>query len=381
MPSTYRPERSQKSLSIDMSWNSEEPYNSLPPLPPAVELETGPILKQCIASRAALAALNESADHLPNRELLVNVMPLLEAQASSEIENIVTTTDRLFRSSLLEGGSSDPATKEALSYRNALYEGFRSMEDKPVCTATAERICSAIKGKEMRVRQVPGTTLRSDRSGKTIYTPPVGEDLIRHNLANWERFFHDAGSLDPLVALAVGHYQFEAIHPFTDGNGRTGRILNLLHLVNSGLLKSPILYHSGSIIRRKEDYYRNLTAVTVSGAWENWILYMLEVIEHSAEWTFRKVAAIRDLRRAVKRKMKAELPKLYSAELLDVIFHQPYCRIGDVVEADIAKRQAASTYLKQLVETGLLAEEKVGREKLFIHGQFLKLLMEPDNES
>lgn len=359
-----------------MSWNPSEPYNDLPPLPPVRNLETAPVLKQCIRSRTALADLNQSADHLPNKELLINIMPLLEARASSEIENIVTTTDRLFRSSVLETAPTDLATKEALSYRQALHEGFLSMEDRPISTATAERICTVIKQKEMRVRQVPGTTLQNDRTGEVIYTPPVGEQLLREKLANWERFFHDPGDLDPLVAMAAAHYQFEAIHPFTDGNGRTGRILNLLQLVNSGLLKTPILYHSRGIIRRKEEYYRNLIGVTAREDWETWILYMLEVVEESARWTFRKIDAIRTLRRETKHWFKQELPKLYSAELLDVIFHQPYCRIADLVEAGVAKRQAASNYLKQLVDAGALQEEKAGREKLFIHGRFLTLLLD-----
>lgn len=361
-----------------MSWNPEQPYNNLPPLPPDCALETHRVLKQCIRSRTALAELNRTAEFLPNQSLLINIMPLLEAQASSEIENIVTTTDRLFRGSLFDGAGNDPATKEALNYRSALHAGFGSMEERPVSTATAERICSIIKQKEIRVRQVPGTTLQNDRTRRTIYTPPVGESLLREKLANWERFFHQPGDLDPLVAMAVAHYQFEAIHPFTDGNGRTGRILNLLHLINSGLLNSPILYHSRGIIRRKDEYYQNLLGVTSEEKWETWILYMLEVVEESAQWTFRKIEAIRKLRNATKEKMRETVPKLYSAELLDVLFSQPYCRIADLVDAGIAKRQSASTYLKQLVEAGFLSAEKAGREKLFIHDRYLSLLLTDD---
>ncbi len=359
-----------------MAWNPNRPYDELPPLPPAQDLETGPVLKQCIRTRTALADLNQSADFLPNKELLINILPLLEARASSEIENIVTTTDRMFRSSVLEKEPSDPATKEALSYRKALYEGYQSMRERPLCTATAETICSVIKGIEMRVRAVPGTTLQKAGTGEVIYTPPVGEDLLREKLANWERFLHDHGDTDPVVAMAAAHYQFEAIHPFTDGNGRTGRILNLLHMVSTGLLSSPILYHSRGIIRRRDEYYENLIAVTADGAWEPWVLYVLEVVEESARWTYQKIDAIRTLRRKTKRQVREQLPKIYSAELLDVIFHQPYCRIVDLVEAGVAKRQAASTYLQQLVEIGLLAEEKVGREKLFIHKNFLELLLD-----
>lgn len=360
-----------------MTWNPASPYNHLPLLPPAVELETARVLKQCIRSRTALEKVNQSAEFLPHKELLIHIMPLLEARASSEIENIVTTTDRLFRSDALALPESDPATKEALHYRRALLLGFESLSERPLCTATAEMVCSAIKQKDMHVRRVPGTTLGNERTGQTIYTPPEGEDLLREKLHNWEQFLHStAGDLDPLVVLAAAHYQFEAIHPFTDGNGRTGRVLNLLFLVERGLLASTILYHSRGIIRRKEDYYRRLIAVTRDGAWEDWILYMLEVIEESADWTWQKIDAIRQLRLRTKVWLRETHPALDSAELLDVLFHHPYCRIADIVEAGIAKRQAASTYLKALADSGLLREEKIGREKLFIHREFLALLLD-----
>ncbi len=359
-----------------MSWNPQQPYNQLPPLPPKVELETARVLKQCIRSRTALEQVNQAADFLPNKELLINIMPLLEARASSEIENIVTTADKLFRSSAVDKKATDPATKEALRYRNALRAGFQSIQKRPLCTSAAEEICTEIKQSEMRIRQVPGTTLRNDRSGQTIYTPPVGEEIIRQKLSNWENFIHQPGELDPLVVMAVAHYQFEAIHPFTDGNGRTGRIINILLLISQSLLKSPILYHSRGIIRRKEEYYSNLLSVTRTQKWETWILYMLEVIEESARWTYHKINSIRQLRRKSKIWLKENHATIYSAELLDVLFHQPYSRIADIVDAGVAKRQAASTYLKQLVDDGMLIEEKVGREKLFIHQKFLQLLLD-----
>lgn len=379
MGSTYSLDTSIKLDFINMFWNPNQPYDALPPLPPHVELETPRVLKQCIRSRTALEQVNQSADFLPNKELLINIMPLLEARASSEIENIVTTTDRLFRSSVAEKQAIDLATKEALSYRKALNAGFESIKHRPLCTNTAEEICSTIKQTEMHLRMVPGTTLRNDRTGDTIYTPPVGEHVIRKKLSNWEKFIHHPGDLDPLVVMAAAHYQFEANHPFTDGNGRTGRIINLLLLISLGLLKSPILYHSRGIIRRKDEYYSNLLNVTHSDSaesWETWILYMLEVIEESALWTYHKINSIRKMRRETKTWLKKNHANIYSAELLVVLFNQPYCRIADVVEGGIAKRQAASTYLKQLVDSGLLIEEKVGREKLFIHQKLLMLLLD-----
>jgi Fic family protein len=361
-----------------MTCNPDTPFSELPLLPPVQELETVRVLKQCIRSRTELAELEQAGDFLPNKALLINVMPLLEAQASSEIENIVTTTDRLFRSSLLEQ-TPDPATREALGYRAALHEGFKGLAKRPVCTATAERVCSVIKSKEMTVRKLLGTALGSEATGKVVYTPPVGEGILRDKLANWEQFINEPTELDPLVVMAVAHYQFEAIHPFTDGNGRTGRVLNLLYLAQSGLLTTPILYHSRGIVRRKSEYYESLRAVTFQGDWERWILYMLEVVEESARWTNKKIRAIREFRQRTKAELKTKVPKIYSGELLDVLLHQPYCRIIDLVNAGIAKRQAAASYLKQLVEIGMLTEEKVGREKLFIYNNYLQLLLREDS--
>ena len=357
-----------------MKCNPRLPYNELPTLPPKQELETVRVLKQCIRSRTQLAELEQAANFLPNKSLLINVLPLLEAQASSEIENIVTTTDRLFRSSLLNQ-SPDAATKEALNYRAALYQSYQSLADRPICTATAERVCSVIKSRSMTIRKEAGTALGSTISGDTIYTPPVGESVIREMLVNWENFINQTTELDPLVVMAVAHYQFEAIHPFSDGNGRAGRVLNLLYLVQAGILSSPILYHSRGIIRRKDDYYDLLRTVTFDQDWEAWILFILEVIEESAEWTNQKIRSIREYREEVKRDLKIKVPKIYSNELLDVLFEQPYCQIADLVSAGIAKRQSASVYLKKLVEIGLLTEERVGRSALFIHENYRNLLL------
>ena len=357
-----------------MKCNPKAPYNELPTLPPKQKLETVRVLKQCIRSRTQLAELEQAANFLPNKSLLINVLPLLEAQASSEIENIVTTTDRLFRSSLLNQ-SPDAATKEALNYRAALYQGYQSLADRPICTATAERVCSVIKSRSMTIRKEAGTALGSTISGDTIYTPPVGESVIREMLANWENFINQTTELDPLVVMAVAHYQFEAIHPFSDGNGRAGRVLNLLYLVQAGILSSPILYHSRGIIRRKDDYYDLLRTVTFDQDWEAWILFILEVIEESAEWTNQKIRSIREYREEVREELKIKVPKIYSNELLDVLFEQPYCQIADLVSAGIAKRQSASVYLKKLVEIGLLAEERVGRSALFIHENYRNLLL------
>ena len=365
--------------STQLHWQADRPYNQLPTLPPTVELETRAVLKRCIEARTALAELKQAAELIPNQRMLINTLPLLEAKDSSEIESIVTTTDLLFQHAQDGEHQADPATKEALRYRKALHNGYQSLADRPLCTGTAVEICRTLKGVNMDIRRVPGTQLANDRTGEIIYTPPEGEDRLRDLLANWERFLHNETDLDPLVRMAIGHYQFEAIHPFTDGNGRTGRVLNTLFLIQEGLLNLPILYLSRYIIAHRADYYRLLLDVTRDNAWEPWLLYMLSAVEETARWTCVKIAAIRRLAEHTTQFVRAQLPKLYSRELVDVIFEQPYCRISNVVDKQIAQRQAASRYLKELVSIGVLQEVQIGKEKLFIHPKLMQLLTRDDN--
>lgn len=362
-----------------MPFDPKQPYNTLPELPPAADIESKPLLKACIEARAALAALKSASDLIPNQAVLINTIPLLEAQASSEIENIVTTSDALFRYAQLEDQADDPATKEALRYRSALYEGFVSLKHRPLTTSTAIQVCSQLKNVVMDIRRIPGTALANAATGELIYTPPVGEALLREKLANWERFIHEHTEIDPLIRMAVAHYQFEAIHPFLDGNGRTGRVLNLLLLVEQGLLTQPVLYLSRYILRHRADYYRNLLAVTRDSAWEAWISFMLAAVTDTAQWTTAKIQAIQKLQTQATAFVKTRASKIYTRELVDMLFVQPYCRIQNLVEADIAKRQTASVYLKQLADLGMLREIKVGREKLFIHPNFVRLLTSDDH--
>lgn len=362
-----------------MTWHPEQPYNDLPALPPTQELETRTVLKRCITARAALAELKQAAELIPNQDMLINTLPLLEAKDSSEIENIVTSTDKLFQFAQSDS-LADPATKEALRYRTALYRGFRSLATRPLCTTTAVEVCRTTKGVDMDIRRTPGTRLANDRSGETIYTPPEGEATLRELLANWEHFLHHQEELDPLVCMAVAHYQFEAIHPFSDGNGRTGRVINILYLIQHGLLGLPILYLSRHIIAHKADYYRLLLDVTRHGAWEPWILFMLQAVEETAQWTTAKIGAIRGLAEYTANYIRERQPKIYSRELVDVIFEQPYCRIANLVDKNIAQRQAASSYLKDLVAISVLQEIQVGREKLFIHPKLVQLLTRDNNQ-
>lgn len=362
-----------------MTFRPDQPYNSLPDLPPRVELETRAVLKQCIRARAALAELKQAGELIPNQTMLINTLPLLEARDSSKIENIVTTADRLFQYAANEQ-ASDPATKEALRYRTALADGFASLEQRPLCTATAVKICQTIKGAPMDIRTVPGTRLANASTGVVIYTPPEGEALLRDKLANWEHFLHLQHELDPLVRLAVAHYQFEAIHPFTDGNGRTGRVINSLFLIESCLLTLPILYLSRYILHNRTDYYRLLLEVSQADNWEKWILFMLLGIEETAIWTRKKINAIRSLMSYTVEIVQAELPAIYSRELVEQLFEQPYCRIANLVDAGVAKRQTASEYLKKLCAIGVLKEVKAGREKLFVHPRLVGLLSSEAND-
>ena len=364
-----------------MPFDPSIPYNDLPPLPPPLEsIETAAILKKCISARVALAELKQAAELIPNASVLVNALPLLEAQASSEIENIVTTTDRLLEYvDAPENRAADPATKEALRYRRALFEGVRKVQNGRLTVETAIDVCRTIKDEALDIRSKPGTTLRNIATAAVIYTPPVGKDVIREKLKNWQDFLTAKNDLDPLIRCAVQHYQFEAIHPFADGNGRTGRILNILYLVQQGLLDTPILYLSRYIIRNKADYYRLLLEVTTKQSWGPWICFMLDSIENTCGWTTDKIKAIRDLMRHTGDFIHRRLPKIYTWELVELLFKQPYCRIANVVDGGLAKRQTASVYLKSLADIGVLRELNAGRESLFVHPKYIELLTGEEN--
>ncbi|EED7442071.1 Fic family protein [Salmonella enterica] len=268
---------------------------------------------------------------------------------------------------------ADPATKEALRYRTAMYEGVKHIGKYPLCTSTAAAICTTLRGVDTYVRKTPGTVLR-DQHMNVVYTLPEGEEVIRGLLTNWETFIHAQDEIDPLVKMAVAHYQFECIHPFPDGNGRTGRILNILYLIQSELLSLPIPYLSRFILERRADYYALLRDVTVRQAWEEWVLFMLEGVASTAACTIQKLAQVRALMNSTADYVRKELPKIYSRELIQVLFMQPYCRIENVVGAGLACRQTASVYLKQLVSVGILEEMVSGREKLYINTRLLNEL-------
>ncbi|MCL4127884.1 UNVERIFIED_CONTAM: hypothetical protein GTU68_000344 [Idotea baltica] len=359
-------------------WKADQPYNDLPQLPPTVELESRAVLKACITARSALAELKQAAESMPNQTILINTLPLLESQASSAIENIVTTADKLFQYQQRDA-DADPATKEALRYRQALFDGFQSIQKRPLNTRTAEEVCSRIHDVDMTVRKFPGTALANTKTDNIIYTPPEGESRLRGLLSNWEQFLHNETEIDPLVRMAAGHYQFEAIHPFADGNGRTGRVINSLYLLSEGLQNLPILYLSRYFIDTKSDYYRLLLEVTTKGNWEQWILYVIKGVEETSNWTHAKIEAIKKLLDHTCEFAREHTGKIYSYELITLIFEQPYCRIQNVIDSKIAARQAASRQLKKLAEIGILNEITVGRDKLFIHPKLMRLLTRNPN--
>lgn len=362
-----------------MSFERDLPYNNLPLLPPDVDLESKVILRKAIVASRALAELKQAGDLIPNQAILINTIPLLEAGLSSEIENIVTTTDELFKYASSESEAHDQAVKETLRYRSALYEGFLKLREKPLCAGTAITVCQTIRNIAAGVRETPGTKIANKQTGEVIYTPPEGVDSINEKLSNWEKFINNEEELDALIRLAVMHYQFEAIHPFSDGNGRTGRILNILFLIQENLLGIPVLYLSRYILQNKAEYYERLRCVTENSEWEAWVLYMLDAVEETAVWTAGKIKAIRGLLYHTCEFVKQALPSIYSHELVELIFTQPYSRISNLTDAGIAKRQTASSYLKQLCDIGVLREIKVGREKIFIHPKLMELLKSDTN--
>ena len=361
-----------------MTFKPDIPYNDLPLLPPTADIENRKVLKKAIGANKALAELKGKAPIIPNQEILINNITLQEARASSEIENVVTTNDSLFRALSSSAKTVDPAAKEVLNYREALWHGFDFVKEKGFLTTNLfVDLMQTIKKTGAGIRKpLPKTVLGDGTTGKIVYTPPEGEDVIRDKLKNLELFLNDdtMSELDPIIKMAISHYQFEAIHPFGDGNGRTGRIINVLYLISKGLLDLPILYLSSYIINNKSAYYLNLRNVTIKNDWESWVLYMLDAVEKTALETIKKIQAIKDLMDMFIARIKKELPGIYSKELVETLFEQPYCKVKSLVEKNIAERRTASLYLQRLEKIKILDGKKVGRENLYINSDLFELL-------
>ena len=359
-----------------MSADRNKPFNQLPQLPPKKEIESKSILKQATFSHRYLAELKGIANTIPNQTILINSLILQEARTSSEIENVVTTNDKLFKAFSSSNRSIDPQTKEVLRYRQAIWTGYNRLKKRSVLSNNLfVEIFRIIKQTDDGIRRTLGTRI-ADGRGKIVYSPPEGEELIRDKLEKLEEFIHkNKDNIDPLIKLALIHYQFEAIHPFTDGNGRTGRIINVLYLVYKKLLDLPILYLSQYIIQHKTEYYRLLRDVTYREEWEPWIIYMLKAIEKTSINTKEKIIQIRDQLNKTLEKAKKKLPpNVYSKELIELIFEQPYCKVQFIVDKGIVKRQTAAEYLRQLEKSGILKKTKVGKENLFLNKKLYEIL-------
>lgn len=355
-------------------FNKEIPFDNLPLLPPKVELETKKVLRKTISASRALAQLNGAMINLPNPRLFLDTIHLQEAKASSEIENIITTNDDLYKSVVAEKKFENPATKEVLNYKEALWTGLERLESRPfITTNLCIEIVQCIKQNSAGIRVTPGTTLANNQ-GEIIYTPPSGENIIREKLANLEKFINQDDTLDPLIKMALMHYQFEAIHPFADGNGRTGRILLLLYLKMEKLLDIPALFLSEYIIRNKIEYYKNLRNVTEQEDWESYILYMLDMIEKSAKKGLVNLEKVTTLMGEMAEEIKTGLPKVYSKDLIEIIFRLPYTKRQFLIDAGLGTPKTVGNYLISLEEKGYLRSIRLGKEKLYLNHKLMKLL-------
>lgn len=355
-------------------FNKKEPYNSLPILPPKVNLETTKVLRKTIEASRALAQLNGMLTNLPNLTLFLDTIHLQEAKASSEIENIITTNDDLYKSLVADKKFNNPSTKEVISYKEALWHGLQLIEKRPfITTNLCIEIVQSIKKNTAEIRTTPGTALKNTK-GKIIYTPPTGEDVIRDKLANLETFINAKDDMDPLIKMALMHYQFEAIHPFSDGNGRTGRILLLLYLKLEKLLDTPAIYLSEYIIRNKEDYYTKLREVTENEDWEEWIIYMLEMVEYTAKKGLERLKKVTGLMDQMGTEIKEKLPKVYSKELVEILFRLPYTKRQFLISAELGTPKTVGNYLIELEKAGFLRSEKVGKEKLYLNHRLMAVL-------
>jgi Fic family protein len=350
---------------------------SIPILPLSIELETIPVLKKLGKANRALAELKGVSGIIPNQSILISTLSLQEAKDSSAIENIITTHDELYKSDASAKQFATPATKEVYSYAEALQSGYQKVKKTGLLINNQIlEIQQTLEENSAGFRKLPGTVLKNDQTGEVVYTPPQEQTQIQLLMNNLEQFINDntLSAVDPLIKMAVIHHQFESIHPFYDGNGRTGRIINILYLVKHGLLDTPVLYLSRYINQNKSKYYRLLQSVRETSAWEPWILYMLEGVEQTSYQTVLLILEIRDLMQRYKHKMREELPRIYSQDLLNNLFKHPYTKVDFVVQELQIHRNTATKYLEELVQIGLLAKHKLGKENFYLNAALFDLL-------
>ncbi|QNK74097.1 Fic family protein [Variovorax sp. PAMC28562] len=344
--------------------------HSLPPLEQldAGRFDTPAILKKLASASRQLAELKGIAAAIPNQDILINTLGLQEAKASSEIENIITTHDELFKDDVLPEAFANPAAKEVLRYRQALRIGFDLVRSSGLITSNQiVEIQSELERNNAGFRKLPGTALK-DGAGRTVYTPPQDPAEIVALMRGLERFINepDLFAVDPLIKMALIHHQFESIHPFYDGNGRTGRIVNVLYLVKEGLLDSPVLYLSSYIMRNKADYYRLLQTVRTENRWEEWVLYLLEAVQQTAAQTIGTINAIKAALADYKQRIRAGY-KFYSQDLINNLFMHPYTKI-EFIQRDLQlSRLTATKYLDALAEGGFVRKQKVGRSNYYVN--------------
>lgn len=344
-------------------FNRNQPYNDLPLLPPDSSFwETVSVYKKLGDAKAALAELKGRLPIIPNPLMLINTLVLQEAKDSSTIENIFTTNDKLYKA-LSSSSNIDPATKEVLRYREALWNSFQQLKNTK--SFSRELLIGIFKIITEKNEEIRNQQVFIGNRAEIVYTPPEPGTILEQKLENWLSTANKENEIDPLIKLAILHYQFEAIHPFTDGNGRTGRVLNVLYLCHNNLLDIPVLYLSKFILEFKTDYYRLLREVTENYKWEEWIIYMLDAIKHTSIFTLEKVNDIYNAFNSTIKLVKDKASDIYSHELIELIFNQPYCKIALLEQNNIASRNTASKYLRKLEEIGVLASEQVGREILY----------------
>lgn len=352
----------------------------LPLLPPSTDLETVPVLKALALANRALAELKGRAATIPNPAILIDTLSLQEAMASSEIENIVTTQDELFRAALFPESPGSAAAKEVARYSATLklgHERLRQMKGI-ISNNTLIEMFRLLKGVDEGFRVTPGTVLRNETTGETVYVPPQDAREIAEHMSALERFVNDdeASGLDPLIKMALIHHHFESIHPFSDGNGRIGRILNVLYLTRAGLLDAPILYLSRHIIRNKADYYRLLQAGRDDGAWEHWVLYMLQAVAESSKTTLELVEGIGKRMANTKLRLRKKLPRLYSQDLLNNLFRHPYTRI-EFVKNDLGvSRLTAAKYLDELAKHNFVQKLRAGRSNYYVNTPLVQMFLD-----
>ena len=348
-----------------------------PQLPIDYDLETKAILKKLAKARSALAELKGAASSIPNENILINTLSLQEAKDSSAIENIITTHDELYQSDYLTKSFKNLASKEVHNYAAALRHGFEIVKQQGILTNNhVIAIQAAIEENDAGFRKQPGTALKNEQTGEIVYTPPQTHDEIVALMTNFEKFVNDdrLSDWDPLIKMAVIHHQFETIHPFYDGNGRTGRIVNILYLVKEGLLNLPILYLSRYINQNKASYYSLLQRVRTENIWDQWVMYILDAVEQTSLQTIQIIQGIKALMLKDKQIIRSQLPKIYSQDLLNNLFRHPYTKIDFVMNDLGVSRITATKYLDELVQIGILQKQKIGKDNYYINKDLFDLL-------